>query len=103
MTQNDAALWKRWSERRDGSAFEALVAAYAPYVYDFANELLSHKKTECDHDWKAAWAHNDCVKCGAVMFGNSKNDRSDYGVAAGKTFKNMSEAKFYQNHGRLPD
>ncbi len=39
MTQNDAALWKRWSERRDGSAFEALVAAYAPYVYDFARRL----------------------------------------------------------------
>ena len=39
MTQDDAALWKRWSERRDGSAFEALVAAHASYVYDFARRL----------------------------------------------------------------
>lgn len=69
---------------------------------------LKHKNTDtdklaCDHKWVARWAHHDCEKCPAVKLGNSKSDREDYGVAAGKTFKNMEQAKFYQNHGRLPE
>ncbi len=39
MTRKDAALWKQWCERRDSGAFEALVAAYAPFVYDFARRV----------------------------------------------------------------
>jgi len=74
---------------------------------EFAEKLLDKfdmtTRLQCDHEWAARWAHHDCTKCGAVKFGNSKNDRSDYGVAAGKTFKNMATAKFYQQNGRLPE
>ena len=39
MTSKDLALWNRWCERRDGDAFNGLVAAYAAFTYDFARRL----------------------------------------------------------------
>jgi hypothetical protein len=74
---------------------------------ELANKLIEKfdmtVKSQCEHQFEARWAHHDCTKCGAVKFGNSKADREDYGVAAGKIFKNMGEAKFYQQNGRLPE
>lgn len=57
----------------------------------------------CNHEFLAKWDHSKCVKCGVIYIGNSKSNREDWGVAAGKTFKNMEEAKFYKNNGRLPE
>lgn len=57
----------------------------------------------CEHEWQPHWAHNSCIKCGAVKFGNRRQDREDYGIAAGRTFNSLEEAKFYQKHGRLPE
>ncbi len=35
----DMTLWNEWCERRDGAAFERLVAAYATFAYDFARRV----------------------------------------------------------------
>lgn len=42
MTREDATLWRRWCEVRDGSAFAALVTTYAPFVYDLAHRITEH-------------------------------------------------------------
>lgn len=60
-------------------------------------------KLACKHKWIVGWAHRDCEKCGSVSLGTSRQDREDYGIAAGKIFKNMEYAKFFQNNGKLPN
>ena len=35
----DLTLWNQWCERRDGAAFERLVAAYTTFAYDFARRV----------------------------------------------------------------
>lgn len=67
-------------------------AEYQPPTFD-----------KCQHAWEARWDHNECKCCHAVKLGASKNDLADFGIAAGKTFSSMEEAKFYQKHGRLPE
>ena len=69
---------------------------------DFIVETII-QEPECDHDWVAKWAHSDCKKCGSVNLGTSRQDKEDYGVAAGKVFKGMADAKFYQSHGITPE
>ena len=58
----------------------------------------SSKQEDCKHDggWSPRWDHGFCNKCGKV-----KVDRQ-WGVASGKWFDNLDQARFYKKNGFIP-
>ncbi len=55
---------------------------------------------DCDHggsDYAPSYTHTNCTVCGAI-----KTDM-DWGVASASWFDTLLDAKFYQQHGRLPE
>ncbi|MHC4938152.1 MAG: sigma-70 family RNA polymerase sigma factor [Planctomycetota bacterium] len=42
MTGPELDLWRRWKERRDARAFEALVERHGAFAYDFARRATGH-------------------------------------------------------------
>jgi len=52
------------------------------------------------HSVTASYEHVTCRTCGAVRTG-SHEDR--WGVAKSTWFKNLAEAEFYKENGRLPE
>ncbi|MEM8883332.1 MAG: sigma-70 family RNA polymerase sigma factor [Planctomycetota bacterium] len=39
MNMTESTLWDQWCDRRDGAAFERLVASYGTFAYDFARRV----------------------------------------------------------------
>ena len=55
--------------------------------------------SDCCHDMVPKWDHRACTHCGGVW-----TDRgTSWGCAGGKWFSSIMDAKFYQEHGRLPE
>ena len=57
--------------------------------------------SDCEHsDVKPNWDYVTCTQCGHIKTGNHADA---WGIAKGQWFKNVEEAKFYKQHGRIPE
>jgi hypothetical protein len=53
---------------------------------------------KCTHEnMRARWDHVSCTDCYAVCVD------SGWGIAAGRWFPSLEVARFYKQHGRLPE
>lgn len=67
-------------------------------AYQAVYRAKKESEPTCEHQGNntAYYDHVKCNDCGAVLTDGG------WDIASGKWFKNISEAKFYQEHGRLP-
>lgn len=54
---------------------------------------------KCEGERIVRWDHTCCGKCGSVR----TDVGASWGIAKQKWFASFDEAKFYRDHGRLPE
>lgn len=52
----------------------------------------------CNTGHATSYEYVTCLGCGRIRIGNHSN----WGIAAGKTFKDLATARFYKDNGRYP-
>jgi|GEM_PF-1466767 len=64
-------------------------------VGDLELPVLS-SDTQCEHEYVTGYDHGTCKKCGWIFTDGG------WGIAKRMWFKSLDDAKFYKQHGRLP-
>jgi len=65
------------------------------HVGDLELPALS-SDTQCEHEYVVRYDHGTCKKCGWIFTDGG------WGTAKRMWFKSLDDAKFYKQHGRLP-